>query len=162
MSISKKILYISGTLTVVGLTVALLFIFVFGNNGSTAGEIVLSPGEYDLGNVPYGGGIVTREFKLENRGESPLKINSIKTSCGCTEAQLIYNRGESKKFGMNPNNLVWSQTIGSGEQATLKVFYDPAAHGPEGVGPFRRKIWITSTDSSNEEAEVSIEGTVIG
>lgn len=161
MNLSKKAIYIGGTATAIGLVLAFLFIFVLGNDGSAAGEIRVSPGEYDLGNVPYEGGIVERQFTVKNRGNEKLKINSIKTSCGCTEAQLIYAGDKSKKLGMHPNNLVWSQTIQPGEEATLKVFFDPTAHGREGIGPFRRVVWIESSDSSDEKAEVRIQGTVV-
>ncbi|MFB6291536.1 MAG: DUF1573 domain-containing protein [Candidatus Bipolaricaulia bacterium] len=157
MNLSKKVIYTGVTITAVGLTIGLLLIFVAGNNGTVAGEIIVRPSEYDLGNVPYGGGIIEREFTVKNRGNEKLKITSIKTSCGCTEAQLIYDGNKSKKFGMHPNNLVWAQTIGPGDQATLKVFFDPTAHGPEGVGPFRRAIWI---ESSDEKAEARIQGSV--
>lgn len=162
MNLSKKAIYIGGTTAVIGLVLAFLFIFVLGNEDSAAGEIVVSPDKYDLGNVPYGGGIVERQFTVKNRGKSKLKINSIKTSCGCTKAQIIYNGKRSKKIGMHPNNLVWSQTIQPGEEATLKVFFDPTAHGREGIGPFRRAVWIKSSDSSDEKAEVRIQGTVVG
>ena len=141
--------------------VAILFMFVFGNSGSASGEIVLRPSEYDLENVPYEGGIVEREFTLENRGQNVLKINSIKTSCGCTEAQLVYKSDKSKKFGMHPNNIIWSQTIEPGDEAILRIFFDPTAHGPEGVGPFRRAVWLESSDPTNKKAEVRIEGTVV-
>jgi len=161
MNISRKTLYISGAVTAVGLMVAILFMFVFGNSGSASGEIVLRPSEYDLENVPYEGGIVEREFTLENRGQNVLKINSIKTSCGCTEAQLVYKSDKSKKFGMHPNNIIWSQTIEPGDEAILRIFFDPTAHGPEGVGPFRRAVWLESSDPTNKKAEVRIEGTVV-
>ncbi|MBS3813291.1 DUF1573 domain-containing protein [Candidatus Bipolaricaulota bacterium] len=161
MNISRKTLYFSGTLAAAGLTVALLFIFVIGGNGTAAGEIVVRPVEYDLGDVDYGGGIVKREFSLENQGESVLKLNSIKTSCGCTEAQLVYTGKRSKNFGMDPNNLLWSEEIQPKDQATLEVFYDPTTHGTEGVGPFRRSIWIESSDPGNENVEVNIKGSVV-
>ncbi|MFB6214431.1 MAG: DUF1573 domain-containing protein [Candidatus Bipolaricaulia bacterium] len=161
MNLSKKTVYIGGTIAIAVLILALFLIFGMGNKGTFAGEIVVRPTEYDLGNVPYGGGIVRREFTVENRGEVELKINSIKTSCGCTEAQLIYDGNRSKKFGMHPNTLTWSETIQPGGKATLRVFYDPAAHGPEGTGPFRRAVWIKSSDSDQERVEVRIQGSVI-
>lgn len=162
MNLSKQAIYIGGMATAIGLVLAFLFIFVLGNDGSAAGEIVVRPGEYALGNVSYEGGIVERQFTVKNRGKSKLKINSIKTSCGCTKAQIVYDGRGSKKFGMHPNNLVWSQTIQPGEEATLKVFFDPTAHGREGIGPFRRAVWIKSSDPNDEKAEVRIQGTVVG
>lgn len=160
MNVSKRTLYIGGVLTLVGLLLAFFMIFGLGPKGSTSGEIVVRPEEYDLGNVPYGGGIVQREFTLENRGEEGLKINSIETSCGCTEAQLIYDGNTSKKFGMNTNTLTWSETVPPEEKASLRIFYDPTTHGPDGVGPFLRKIWIKSSDPDDNKTEVRIKGSV--
>lgn len=161
MKVSRRTLYIGGTVALAVLILAFFLIFGLGTRGTFAGDIIVSPGEYDLGNVPYGGGIVQREFTVENRGEENLKINSIETSCGCTEAQLIYDGSKSKKFGMNSGTLTWSETVPPGGKATLRVFFDPTAHGPEGVGPFRRAVWIKSSDSSEEKAEVRIQGSVI-
>jgi len=161
MNLSKRTIYIVSGVTIAGLILAYFLIFGFGNKGTFAGEIVVRPMEYDLGNVEYSGGIVQREARLENRGEENLKISSIKTSCGCTEAQIIRGGNKSKKFGMHPNTLTWSETIPPGEEATLRIFYDPAAHGPEGIGPFRRAIWIESSDSDQEKVEVRIQGSVV-
>ncbi len=161
MNLSKKTIYIVSGVTIASVILAYFLIFGFGNKGTFAGEIVVRPMEYDLGNVPYGGGIVQREARLENRGDEDLKITSIKTSCGCTKAQIIHDGNKSKQFGMHPNTLTWSETIPPGEEATLRILYDPAAHGPEGTGPFRRAVWIESSDTDQEKLEVRIQGSVV-
>lgn len=160
MNFSKKAILIGGAVTIAGLLLAIFLISGLGTKGTSAGEIVLEPGKYDLGDVPYGGGIVQRDFTLKNQGEVKLEINSVETSCGCTEARLIYDEDRSAKFGMHPNNETWSETISPDEKATLRVFYDPAAHGPEGIGPFRRAVWIESSDPDQEKSEVTIQGNV--
>ena len=160
MNFSKRAILIGGAVTIAVLLLATFLISDLGTKGKPAGEIVLEPGKYDLGDVPYGGGIVQRDFILKNQGEVKLEINSVETTCGCTEARLIYEGDSSAKFGMHPNNETWSKTISPGEKATLRVFYDPAAHGPEGIGPFRRAIWIESSDPGQEKSEITIQGSV--
>lgn len=157
------------------MVISLLIIIVVGlgsyyfmgfrrNTASAGGILKATPSSYDLGDVPYNGGIVVKEFKIENGGDEDLKITSLKTSCGCTTAQLIYRGEKSKKFGMHPNTLFWSEEIKPDDSATLKVFFDPTAHGPEGTEPFKRSIWIKSNGSgaSNGEVELHIQGNVIG
>lgn len=52
---------------------------------------------------------------------------------------------------------VWFE-VAPGQTATLEVTIDPAAHGPQGVGPFRRGITLTTVDGSN--LEFLLSGTI--
>ena len=156
----KKI--IIGLIVVIVAGLASYYFFgLRGNIASAGGVILVSPTEYDLGEVPYEGGIVVREFNVENAGEEDLKISSLETSCGCTSAQIIYEGEESRKFGMKPNTSSWSERINPGDSATLRVFFDPTAHGPEGTGPFRRAIWVQSSGLEEGKTELQIKGTVV-
>lgn len=125
-------------------------------------EILIRPREYDLEEVDLEGGEVIKVFRVFNNGEGQLKIKSIRTSCGCTTAQLIYDSKKSPTFGMHSSSLFWSETIPPGEKAQLKVTLDPATHGRAGLGPFVRSIWVSSNDPYNEKLEVRIKGSVVG
>lgn len=164
MNLSSKTLYVGVAVTVLGLAVGVYFFLGTGGNESeAAGDIVVRPKEYDLGRVDFGGGVVKRDFSVKNLGETDLKIKSIKTSCKCTEAQLIREEEKSKKFGMHPFNLLWSAIIPPGEEGTLRVLFDPDAHGAKGLGPFVRTISIKSSDPDDREKKtvVRLTGSVV-
>ena len=98
---------------------------------------------YDLGDVPIKGGIVTREYEIKNTTGSDLELIKIVTSCMCTKASVKAQSGETKFFAMEmggDRNPFISLKIKKDETAKVTVRFDPAAHGPEGVGPFDRVI----------------------
>ena len=45
------------------------------------------------------------------------------------------------EMGGDKNPLI-SLKIKNGETAKVTVRFDPAAHGPQGVGPFDRMVWL--------------------
>ena len=61
--------------------------------------------------------------------------------------------------GKNPRN--WSTVIKPGEQAFLKVYYDPAVH-PNERGQVTRIVWIYSDDPVKPKQEVKIKVARIG
>lgn len=123
--------------------------------------ISLSPQSYDLGNVSPKQGIITHNFRLENQGKTDLVIDKIETSCGCTSASVVYKGEEGPKFNMpghkvNKNNKNWEITIPPGEQAELKVYYDPNFH-PDFRGEAVRSISVFSNDPVDFEKKIQIE-----
>lgn len=111
-------------------------------------RLEVTPEVKDLGTIDYRQGIVTTQFTIENKGGSDLVITEMETSCGCTAASLIVNGVEGPRFGMRGHGdwpTGWSATLKPGEQAQLKVTYDPNAHGIY-VGSFDRIVLIRSND----------------
>ena len=102
-------------------------------------KIELSTTSFNLGDINPDNGIRTEEFFVKNIGDSLLKISSISTSCGCTEAEV-----ESKEI--NP-----------GEQTKLIVNYDPSVH-PGLTGKIKRIVYIKSNDPLQEEVELELIG----
>lgn len=109
--------------------------------GCTSGpqKIELSTTFFDLGDVDPDKGIITEEFFVKNVGGMPLKITSVSTSCGCTEAE------------------VENDEIAPGEQTKLIINYDPSVH-PGLVGKIERVVYIKSNDPFNEEIELELIG----
>jgi len=94
-------------------------------------SMAISSQSYDFGRVSVSGGVVTTSFLIQNRGQGDLVIEDMDTSCGCTSASIIYRGEEGPKFNMrehgtNPSR--WSQRIHPGEEAYLKVYYNPRVH----------------------------------
>lgn len=161
---TKKILVISLPALLV---IAVLFILLNNfsspeNQTATAlgtPRIEVNPKEIDVGNVPINGGLIKKDFEIKNSGSGNLKIDDIWTSCHCTTAILKVGDKESPKFGMDHAGF-WSQILAPGQTAQLEVIFDPAFHGPEGIGPAVREIYISTNDSKNKTESVMLTANV--
>lgn len=161
------------------LAVALIFSFLLivglaaifggkeGDEPAVAGMqlegIEANPEFYDLGEVTLNGGLVTKEYEIKNTSGQALKLKKIATSCMCTQAKVSVNGRETKFFGMEhgmDKNPPITFEIASGEMAKVTVTFDPAAHGPQGVGPFERIVWLTFSDPAGIK-ELKFNGTVV-
>lgn len=135
-------------------------------SGADAPKLKLETASFDLGDIPIGGGLVKKQIKITNEGESNLKISKIITSCMCTTASLEVDGKKSPAFGMpghSSGSLFWSAEIKPRQSGVLEIVYDPAAHGPAGLGPFTRVVTISSNNNGKNgaETEVVFDGTVI-
>lgn len=116
--------------------------------------------EYAWGNIPYGGGYAKKSFIIKNAGTDVLKLTNIKTSCHCTKANITIDGKESLYFGMSGASS-WIGEVAPGKEATLNVVFDPAFHGPQGIGPVQRYISVETNDASNSKLTFTLTGTVI-
>lgn len=102
---------------------------------------------FDWGKIGIAAGNAEKDFTIENTGSAPLKLFNVKTSCDCTTARLSQGAATSPVFGMHTNsNFVME--VPPGQKAVLKVIFDPAYHGPDGVGPITRQITVQTNDPS--------------
>lgn len=121
--------------------------------------INIGPDTYDFGDVSVAKGVVSTVMTLKNDGKSDLVINNMDSSCMCTTASIIFNGVEGPIFGMSMhgNPKGWSVTIPPGEEAQLKIYYDPTVH-PEAVGQHLvRIISVFSDDPVNFEKKVRVD-----
>lgn len=125
---------------------------------STASAVV-GETSYDWGEIGINDGEVEKTFKIKNEGSSPLKLSNVITSCMCTTAQLVLRDLSSPVFGMHSkSNYVLE--VPSGAEADLKVVFDPAFHGPSGVGPINRQVVVSTNDSSKPELNFMLTAIV--
>ena len=153
------------TLLLVGGGVVLL-----GGNSESSTEVAsevlgieTNPTFYDLGKVTINGGIVTKEYSIKNTTNSFIKLKKVATSCMCTTASVLISGEETKYFGMEGHgdaNPPVNIEIESGEEGKVLVKFDPAAHGPQGVGPFNRVVYLTFSDPAGIK-ELTFSGTVV-
>lgn len=115
---------------------------------------------YDWGQIAYGGGDVSKKFIIKNTGTDILKLTNIKTSCACTKAQVSIDGKVSPYFSMHTQSG-WVGELASGKSASLTVIFDPAFHGPTGVGPIERLISVETNDIANPKLEFSLKGVVV-
>ncbi len=122
--------------------------------------IVVEPSSLDFGDVSVAGGEVYRSFVLRNDGKSNLTVTGMSSSCGCTTATLILDGVEGPRFGMAGHGLEmpadWSAILSQGEEAELRVYYDPNMH-PEMRGPVTRTVTVFSDDPVNFGEKIKIE-----
>lgn len=123
--------------------------------------IHIEPESIDLGETSMAKGNTEAVFKVKNSGQTDLVISGMETSCGCTTVVLKIGNKESPVFGMSNNPTDWSGTLGSRQEAELLVVFDPAHHGPEGVGTVTRTVSISSNDPIDSFKKVQIEAEVI-
>ncbi|NOZ83184.1 MAG: DUF1573 domain-containing protein, partial [Euryarchaeota archaeon] len=94
------------------------------------------------------GGEVSTDLKLRNIGDKPLVLSYIDSSCACTTASVVYEGKEGPRFtmsehGTNPEN--WRLSIPPGDEAILRIYYNPRVH-PDLRGEVRRYIELYSSD----------------
>ncbi len=158
---------IGAALLTMGIIVGL--VFFISAKGSQEKQLVMtdvkgveaSVTHYDLGDVPIGGGIVTKEYEIKNTSGKDIELAKIVTSCMCTSANLKIGDNETRFFSMEmggDKNPLISFKIKKDETAKVTVRFDPAAHGPQGTGPFDR---VVSLYFDTGIKELTFAGTVV-
>ena len=102
----------------------------------TVGEELLNlkETEHDFSKIPQGKPVYY-SFEIVNTGKTPLKLDNVTATCGCTTPE-------------------WNQEpIAPGATAKIKVGYNAAAEGP-----FEK--FITITYNTNQTKQIKIKGTV--
>jgi archaellum component FlaG (FlaF/FlaG flagellin family) len=116
--------------------------------------------EYDWGEIKLNGGDVKKTFTIKNTGTDTLQLVNVKTSCMCTTARVKINGESSPFFGMHAKSS-WLGEVAPGEKAELEVIFDPAYHGPSGVGPITREVVVETNDAKNKIITFKLEANVV-
>jgi hypothetical protein len=116
----------------------LVFVFLSACN-TTPPIIVVDPSSQDLGEMPQKPLEIT--YTVRNEGGSPLTIEKISTSCGCTYAEIERD------------------TLAPGETTPLRVTLDPIEDNL--YGNLTRVIYLRSNDPETPEAEVEFRVTIL-
>lgn len=144
---------IVGTVVLIG---GLAFVMTKNSGGSGAKDALVSAseasgleaspsGSINLGQVAYGGGIVSKTFEVKNVSGKPMKLRKITTSCMCTTAKVKIGSHETKFYGMEMSgdlNPLVDLGFPADGVATVTFDFDPAAHGPQGLGLFDRVVTL--------------------
>ena len=159
----------SNILWAVGISAIILVGFIWlssagkSNSQNTPGtsSSFLSADEtsFDFGNTSMAKGKVSHIFKIKNAGSEPLTINKIYTSCMCTEANFLKGAVHEGPFGMPGMSYIpsISETLATNEEAQIEVIFDPAAHGPAGLGNIQRTISLENNSKSRLDLSISAE-----
>ncbi|PIR89477.1 MAG: hypothetical protein COU07_01080 [Candidatus Harrisonbacteria bacterium CG10_big_fil_rev_8_21_14_0_10_40_38] len=120
------------------------------SQNGTGSLTVVDSNYFDFGTISMSSGVVSHKFVLKNVGASPVVIRKFYTSCMCTSATLQIAGERFGPFGMRGHGIIprVDQTLDLGDEAIVDVVFDPAAHGPAGVGQVNRVVTIEN-DANN-------------
>ncbi len=115
---------------------------------------------FDFGIISMAQGEVERVFKVKNSGASPVNLAKLYTSCMCTTAYLKIGEFDRGPFGMPGHGIVpkVNKELLPNQEAEIKVVFDPAAHGPSGIGKIERVVYLENSAGTVEfgfKAEVT-------
>jgi hypothetical protein len=115
---------------------------------------------YNWGDIKIDNGSVKKNFNIKNTGTEPLQLANIKTSCMCTTARITVSGEKSPAFGMHSKSS-WVGEIKPAERAVLEVIFDPAFHGPSGIGPISREVIVETNDPNKPRLAFTLTANVI-
>lgn len=115
---------------------------------------------FDFGTISMSKGDVENVFKIKNTGASAINLVKLYTSCMCTTSYLKIGEYDRGPFGMPGHGVVpkVNKELLPGQEAEVKVVFDPAAHGPSGIGIIERVVYLESSAGTvefNFRAEVT-------
>jgi hypothetical protein len=129
---NKKIIFVA----------AIFFALFLAACSTQTPQISLEFYEFAFGDV-VNGTIVNKDIVIENDGGSPLIIEEVSTSCGCTTGTI------------EPG------TISPGEKGVLHIEFDSGAHGPELTGLLKRQVFLETNDPASSEVMVEFTANVV-
>lgn len=115
--------------------------------------------EFDFGTISMAQGKVKHTFTFANNTANPISLKKIYSSCMCTTA--LFRNGSKRygPFGMPGHGAIPSinEKIEPGQSFDIEVEFDPAAHGPAGIGFIKRIVYLETTQGKQT---VTIQATV--
>lgn len=142
---------ITSAVIALGLVVTVIAVNVNEQKDSSATSLATERGElsvaeqlFDFGTVSMAAGKISREFTVTNASAFPATVKQLSTSCMCTSAELAYQGKTEGPFGMPGHGIIpkINTSIKPASEAIVKVTFDPAAHGPSGVGAIARDVYL--------------------
>ena len=127
--------------------------------GKNRPQIFLEPASFDFGSVNKRQGKISKTFKLSNKGNSPLVIKNIKTSCPCASVSLKVNKTKSPYFGTEGSPGDWQSEIKPGKSGELELIVDLASPHVK-TGRLTRDASLISNDPVYPEVSVRVEAEV--
>lgn len=117
---------------------------------------------YDFGTISMAKGKVTKLFTVNNGTSGPITAHKLYSSCMCTSATLVLGDRRVGPFsmeGMGPPIPTINEEIPAGQEVQVEATFDPAAHGPAGVGPITRNVFLETTDGKKLVFEIKAQVT---
>lgn len=126
-------------------------------------DLEVTPASYDVGTIKMKDGNVVKTYEVKNTSTETMKLQRIATSCMCTKAKIKIADKETRGFGMEgmgDKNPPVNLELPAGQTATVTAIFDPAAHGPKGVGSFDRTVFLYFNNPSGTK-ELKFNGNIV-
>ncbi|MBU0531630.1 MAG: DUF1573 domain-containing protein [Candidatus Uhrbacteria bacterium] len=130
---------------------------------ASADELSVPESSWNYGTVEMKNGPVTKMVELINNATDPILVSDLYTSCGCTKARLVRDNDDATPWATMPGHGIQptiEELIQPGEKVEIEVVFDPAAHGPKGVGNISRNVFLELNQDPNERIELNFTATV--
>lgn len=122
---------------IISLITALIVLTCFAGAALAAPELAVDQPVHDFGTVVQGKK-VDHVFTFRNRGDAPLNVARVRTSCGCTAANVT------------------NKTLSPGGKSELKVTFDSSTFG----GNISKLIYLETNDPQKPVATLTLKGNV--
>ena len=125
-----------------------------GRTGSDLAAMLVAPeSSFDFGTISMAAGNVSRRFPIQAAANETAVVEKIYTSCMCTTATLLNGENRFGPYGMPGHGFIpkLREEIKPGGEAVIEVVFDPAAHGPAGIGPVERSVIVETTSGGQLE-----------
>ena len=127
--------------------------------GEKRPQITMDSASFDFGKKSKKDGKISQIFKFFNKGNSPLVITNIKTSCPCATVSLKVNKKKTPYFGTEGFPKDWQIEIKPGEMGEIELIVDLANQHVK-PGKLIREASIFSNDPVYPELKVKVEAEV--
>ncbi len=99
----------------------------------------------------------TAQFEIENKGNKPLQLYKISSSCDCTFGQVTIDEVKSPEFSMHAGSP-WVGEVAPGKKAVLSVIYKPSIMPVSGV--VTRDVYVQTNDPEKSNLTFTIKAFV--
>lgn len=125
-------------------------------------KISIDHKEKRVGDISYSKGILYHVFPVKNIGTKNLEIANMFSSCMCTKTYLKIAGKDGPNFGMRGTSAPssWVGVLKPGESGEIIAAFNPAYHGPSGLGEVTRTVSFETNDPDQSYIELSFEGVV--
>ena len=97
------------------------------------------------------------DFTITNKGEKPLQIGYLSSSCGCTVGQIISNGKTSREYGMHdPGQDIVE--VAPNDSAVIRVIYRPSVMPVFGL--IEREVYVQTNDPEKTRLVLQVTANV--
>lgn len=134
------------------------------NTDTSNSQLTVMENNFDFGMINMGNGPVTNQFEIVNNGTEAVEIGKVYTSCACTTAYMIKSDGQKiGTFGMPGHRGLRDSAntvVEAGKSVIVEIVYDPAFHGPSGIGLAQRSVYLETNSAKTAKVELKFQATV--